>query len=68
MTIVRMRHIRQANLCAGGTRSWFVEHGFDWTSFLVNGIDAEKLIATEDALALRVVRIAKSEEDHGRKS
>ena len=64
MTIVRMCHIRQANLCAAGTRSWFVNHGFDWTSFLVDGIAAEKLAATGDALALRVVEIAKKDNAH----
>lgn len=68
MTIVRMSHIRQANLCSGGTRQWFVNHGFDWTSFLVDGIDAELLLATGDALAFRVVKIAKDENEDGRKS
>lgn len=64
--IVRMRHIRAADLCAGGARQWFAHHGFSWPDFLENGKSADELEATGDALALQVVAIARAEDADGR--
>lgn len=58
MTIVRMAHIRQARYCASGARQFFARHGLDWAAFLRDGIAADRLRATGDAMALRVVEIA----------
>ncbi len=63
--IVSMRHIRAANLCAGGTRDWFRRQGFDWNDFLQNGITVEKMESTGDPLALRVTAIAREEAANG---
>lgn len=60
--IVKMQHIRAANLCSSGSREWFAKYGFSWQDFLENGISADALIATGDAFALRVVEIAKKEQ------
>lgn len=60
---VFMRHIRQAKLCAGGTRTWWKDNGLDWTDFLKNGIPGEKLLATGDPLARRPVEAARAERD-----
>lgn len=62
---VFMRHIRAANLCAGGTREWFVRHGFDWADFIANGMPIEKMEGTGDPLALRVTTQARLEAEHG---
>lgn len=59
--IVRMRHIRQARLCSDGARGFWARHNLDWTDFLKNGIDADKLAATGDANALKVVEVARGE-------
>lgn len=56
---VTMRHIRKAKMCSRGTRVFFQRHGLDYTDFLRNGIDAEKLAATGDAMALKVVEVAR---------
>lgn len=55
-----MRHIREAKMCAKGTRQFFVNQGWDFQEFLKNGIDAEKFIETGDAMALQVVEVAKN--------
>lgn len=55
-----MHHIREAKMCAKGTRQFFVDRGWDFQNFLKNGIDAEKLIETGDAMALQVVEVAKN--------
>lgn len=64
--IVRAEDIRAARLCFQGARPWFRRHGFDWQAFLAEGLPAEVLAATGDALALRVIaeaekRAARSE-------
>lgn len=59
-TIVRMVHVRQAKMCSSGAREFFERHGLDWQDFLNNGIDAEKLRATGDAMAIQVVKVAEN--------
>ncbi len=60
MTTVTMKHLREIGLCSRGARAWFERHGFDWSDFLADGIDAKKLEATGDHYALAVC-------DHARK-
>lgn len=69
MTQVIVRDLRAARLCLQGARGWFARHGLDWQAFLREGVDAEGLAATGDALALRVIaeaerRLAR-EQSHG---
>ena len=63
MTRVYAKDIRAAKLCFGGARPWFRRHGLDWQDFVANGIAAERLAATGDALALRVIAGARARED-----
>lgn len=66
MTImVHMRHVRAAKLCSKGARAWFEQYGLSWNEFLSNGMSADDLEATGDALALRVTAIARKEASHG---
>ncbi|MGK3273046.1 hypothetical protein ACSLNH_05115 [Comamonas kerstersii] len=44
--------------CAKGSRQWFAAHGLNWADFVAHGLDASVLIATGDALALRLVEHA----------
>lgn len=60
--IVTMKHIRKANMCSGGPRSFFKKHNLDWSDFLKNGIPASKLLATGDAMAALVVEVARGRE------
>lgn len=62
MTRVYAKDIRAAKLCFGGARQWFRRHGLDWQDFVANGIGAERLEATGDALAVRVIAIARERE------
>ena len=65
MTIVTVQDLRAARLCFQGARPWFARHGFSWQGFLANGIEAEKLEATGDALALRVTAEARARAERG---
>ena len=42
--------------CMAGCRRWAAAQGFDWVEFVREGIDAERLLATGDAMAEAVVR------------
>lgn len=57
--IVYMRHIRAAKMCSKGARTFFQRHSLDWDDFLKNGIPATKLEKTGDAMALKVVEVAR---------
>lgn len=57
---VTMRHIREAGMCSKGTRAFFEAHNLDWNEFLREGIDAAKLEATGDAMAIKVAKVAKN--------
>lgn len=56
--VVTMRHIRGAKQCSRGARAWCEANGFDWSSFLKNGLTCGELIDTGDVMALQVVRFA----------
>lgn len=60
-TVVTMKHMRQAQFCASGVRAFFAKHGLNWTVFLREGIPATRLEATGDAMAKRVVELARGQ-------
>lgn len=57
--IIRMEHVRMAGMCSSGARAFFKKHDLDWNEFLEHGITAKKLIPTQDAMALRVIEVAR---------
>lgn len=57
--------IRAARICFQGARPWFQRHGLSWQDFLANGIDADLLEASGDALALRVTNAARARATRG---
>ena len=60
MTRVTIQDLRASRLCFQGARPWFRRHGLDWQAFLREGLEAEVLAATGDALALRVIAVAEA--------
>jgi len=56
---ITMRDVRAANMCSRGARAFLAERGIDWADFLRNGVSSEVLIKTGDAMALRVVEVAR---------
>lgn len=57
--IVTMADVRAAQGCSRGARSFCKRHGLNWAKFLEAGIPAEELEATQDAMALRIVEVAR---------
>lgn len=58
MTIT-MAHVRKAKMCSRGARAFLLRHGVKWADFLHHGVDSELLESTGDAMALRVVEVAR---------
>lgn len=54
-----MNDVRNAQLCSVGAREWFKMNKLDWSDFLKNGIEEEKLIAIGDGMALKAVDTAR---------
>lgn len=61
--IIRATDIAAAGYCASGARRWFEAHGLDFRAFVKEGIPAEDLLATGDAMAERVVEVAREKHD-----
>lgn len=57
--IITMRDVRAAKMCSRGARRFAIRHNLDWAAFVKNGIDASQLEATGDAMALRLVEVAR---------
>lgn len=57
--IITMRDMRRVQFCSGGVRAFFERNDLNWSDFLRNGISADKLAATGDALALKVIEAAR---------
>ena len=65
--IVTIDDVRAVGLCVNGSRAWFARHALDFRAFVRDGLDAETLLATGDAMAQRVVEHARarSAQEHG---
>jgi hypothetical protein len=59
--LITIRHARACGLCSQGSREFAKRHNFDWRDFVKNGIPASKLLATNDAMAQKVVEFAKTQ-------
>lgn len=60
MTRVTIQDLHDARYCRAGVRPWFRRHGLSWQDFLDNGIAADRLRATGDALVEPVIQIAEA--------
>jgi hypothetical protein len=57
--IVTVQDLRAARFCFQGARPWFRRHGLDWQAFLADGLPADVLVATGDALVFPVIAEAR---------
>ena len=60
--IVYQKDMRALRYCSRGVRAFFKRHELDYSDFLKNGIPAEQLEETGDAMALAVVEVARGRE------
>lgn len=60
-TMVTVRHMRQAQLCASGGREWAKRQGLDWSTFVREGYPVEVFEAIDDHYAQLVAQAARAE-------
>lgn len=65
--IIRIKHLRMAGLCNREPRIFCQRQGWSWQEFLEHGFEEEKLIATGDPHALKVVEFAHKDEANERR-
>ncbi len=53
--IITRADLHDIRYCFKGARKFFAKHSLDWQDFVKNGIEAEKLLATKDAMADKLV-------------
>ena len=52
---ITITDVRLAGFCVSGVKRWFDGQPIDFRAFLKNGVTADELLATGDAMAARVV-------------
>lgn len=62
MTRIIVQDLRTARYCLAGARGWFKRQGIAWGDLLGDGVEAERLRATGDALVEPVIRAAEARE------
>lgn len=61
--LITVNHVRGAGMClVPGARMFFKQNNLDWKDFLKNGIDSEIVMATGDAMAIKVVEFANGQQ------
>ncbi len=61
MTMAKLKHARELNYCARGMRRWFEGREHTWAEFVREGVPAEWLRSTGDAMAEKVAQRAEME-------
>lgn len=63
--IVTLAHCRALGYCARGMRDFFASAGLDWTAFRTEGLPADVIESTGDAMAQRAAALAREEAQRG---
>lgn len=53
--IITVTDIRKQGYCVVGIKQWFASHKLNFSSLLQQGVESDKLLATGDELARKVV-------------
>lgn len=60
---VNIRDLRAARMCSSGARDFFKRHQLDWSAFIKEGVEEEDLLNTGDAMAKRLVEVARGRQE-----
>lgn len=61
--IVTLDHCRRLGYCARGMRAFFARNELDWQRFRAEGLPAEEVEQTGDAMAIAAARLARDEHE-----
>lgn len=66
--ICTVQHAKMLGYCAKGMRRYLKDKGIDYLKFVREGMDSDVFSALNDAMADKLVEVAKNEEiKHGRR-
>jgi len=54
--LVKASDMRELHYCVKGAKKFAEKHGLDWKKFVTEGIPAEELLATNDAMAIAFIK------------
>ena len=57
---ITARDLYSCGFCTQGQKTWFEQHGLDFKDFLRNGITGDRLLATEDGMAVKAVEMLRT--------
>lgn len=57
--VVKLKHLRPAGFCVEGAIAFTKRYGIDWNLFKRQGLPASRLEATGNALARKLVEVAR---------
>jgi hypothetical protein len=60
MTVIKASDCREHGYCMKGVRAFMERHGLSFRESIKNGIPAEQLKATGDAMAIRLVNLVEA--------
>ncbi len=60
MLMITTEHVRAANYCTPGLKAFFKKHNLDLREFCRNGLPEDVVLATNDAMAIAVVEVARN--------
>lgn len=55
---IHPKHLTAIGYCRRNTRRFFVRHKLDWPLFLKQGLPEEQFLATQDHMAIELVKAA----------
>ena len=58
--LIGMKDVRKMKWCAKGARDFCTRHRIDWQAFRTTGVPAEVMLATNDAMAIQLVKAAQN--------
>lgn len=57
--LVSFRDVKTAGYCLKAARQWFAERNLPWMTFITTGVSAKMLASYDDAIANRVIEVAR---------
>ena len=61
----KLRNHKGGGYCIRGAKVWCARHGIDFAKFVREGIEADRLLATGDQLAIDLVSFSRQERGDG---
>jgi hypothetical protein len=65
--ILTLEDCRRHGFCCRGVKTWLERNGWDWKTFRAEGMPAETVIGTGDAMGRELIRRVEKDIEDGRR-